>query len=54
MSLMSLCEKQSGSFSKPSRTLRHSANILHTVYWTSVHLYSWMDGAVFYVPTNTV
>jgi len=38
VSLMSLCEKQSGSFSRPSRTLRHSHYILHTVYWTSVQL----------------
>jgi len=36
MSLMSLCETQSGSFSKPYRTLRHLDNMLHTVYWTSV------------------
>jgi len=35
---MSLYEKQSGSFSKPSRTLRHSDNILHTLYWSSVQL----------------
>jgi len=29
MSLMSLYEKQSASFSKPSRTLKHSDNKLH-------------------------
>jgi len=32
MSLMSLCEKQSGNFSKPSRTLKHSDNKVHIVY----------------------